>query len=55
MPVPAHPHYRRLGHSPDAFPDSKEYYEQALSLPLFYDLTDNQQAQVISAVAELVT
>ncbi|MBM4230412.1 MAG: UDP-4-amino-4,6-dideoxy-N-acetyl-beta-L-altrosamine transaminase [Gammaproteobacteria bacterium] len=55
IPVPAHPHYRRLGHSPDAFPDSKEYYEQALSLPLFYDLTDNQQAQVISAVAELVT
>jgi len=55
IPVPAHPHYRSLGHSPDAFPDSKEYYEQALTLPLFYDLTDNQQAQVISAVAELVT
>lgn len=54
IPVPAHPHFRRLGHSPEAYPNAQEFYREALSIPLFYDLTDEQQDQVISAIAELV-
>lgn len=54
IPVPAHPHYRRLGHTPDDYPNAQKYYQEALSIPLFYDLTDEQQDQVVEAIKELV-
>jgi len=54
IPVPAHPHYRRLGFKPEDYPNAQKYYQVALSIPLFYDLTDDQQEQVITAIKELV-
>ncbi len=54
IPVPAQPFYRRLGHNPDMYPNSQDYYRQALSIPLFYELTDSQQDQVIAAIKEMV-
>lgn len=54
IPVPAHPHYRRLGFKPEDYPNAKKYYQEALSIPLFFDLTDDQQGRVISAIKELV-
>lgn len=54
IPVPAQPHYRRLGFQPEEYPAAQGYYREALSIPLFYDLTDAQQEGVIAAVRELV-
>lgn len=54
IPVPAHPHYRRLGFKPENYPNAQKYYQEALSIPLFYELTDDQQGRVISAIKELV-
>lgn len=54
IPVPAHPHYRRLGSRPEDYPNAQAYYLQALSIPLFYDLTDEQQLAAITAFKELV-
>jgi perosamine synthetase len=54
IPVPAHPHYRRLGFKPEDYPNAQKYYQEALSIPLFYDLTDDQQERVISAIKDLV-
>lgn len=54
IPVPAHPHYRRLGFKPKDYPNAQKYYQEALSIPLFYDLTDEQQLAVIAAIKELV-
>jgi len=54
IPVPAQPHYRRLGAKPEDCPNAQAYYQQALSIPLFYDLTDEQQLAVIAAFKELV-
>jgi UDP-4-amino-4,6-dideoxy-N-acetyl-beta-L-altrosamine transaminase len=53
-PVPAQPYYRRLGFRPEDYPNSQKYYRHALSLPLFYDLSDKQQEQVITAIKDLV-
>lgn len=53
IPVPAHPHYRRLGFRPEDYPNAQKYYQKTLSIPLFYDLTDDQQEQVISSIKEL--
>ena len=53
-PVPAQPYYRRLGFRPDNYPNAQKYYQEALSIPLFYDLSDEQQEQVIEAIKNLV-
>ena len=54
IPVPANPYYRKLGHRPEDFPNAQKYYQEALSIPLFFDLTDEQQQDVISTFKELV-
>lgn len=53
-PVPAQPYYRSLGFRPEDYPSAQKYYQEALSIPLFYALTDEQQEQVITAIKELV-
>jgi len=54
IPVPAQPHYRRLGFKPEDYPKAQKYYQEALSIPLFYDLSDEQQEKVVTAIRELV-
>lgn len=54
IPVPAHPHYRKLGCNPGDYPNAQYYYHRALSIPLYYDLTNVQQDLVISTIKELV-
>jgi perosamine synthetase len=53
IPVPAQPYYRKLGCRPECYPHAQAYYREALSIPLFYDLTDDQQQYVIGALREL--
>ena len=54
IPVPSQPYYRQLGFRPEDYTQAQMYYEQALSIPLFFDLSDNQQNQVIQAIKEVV-
>lgn len=55
IPVPAQPLYRKLGHRPDNFPNAACFYREALSIPLYYDLTDEQQSHVIGSIKQLVS
>ena len=54
IPVPAQPHYRRLGFKPEDYPIAQKYYHEALSIPLFYDLSDELQEYVIKGLKELL-
>jgi perosamine synthetase len=54
IPVPMQPYYRKLGFNIKDFPDAANYYEEALSIPLFYDLTDAQQEYIVSVLQDLV-
>ncbi|MDP2127607.1 MAG: UDP-4-amino-4,6-dideoxy-N-acetyl-beta-L-altrosamine transaminase [Pseudohongiella sp.] len=54
IPVPAQPFYQRQGHTLSAYPGASHYYSEALSIPLFFDLTEDQQQQVVAAFKELV-
>jgi UDP-4-amino-4,6-dideoxy-N-acetyl-beta-L-altrosamine transaminase len=55
IPVPAHPYYRKMGFQVEDYPNAQDYYRQTLSIPLFYDLTDGQQADVIATLKELLS
>jgi UDP-4-amino-4,6-dideoxy-N-acetyl-beta-L-altrosamine transaminase len=50
IPVPLQPYYQQLGFVPEDYPEAMAYYQEAISLPLFADLTDTQQDQVVQAL-----
>lgn len=52
IPVHLQPYYRDLGFRRGDFPASERFYERALSLPLFFDLTDADQDRVCAVLRE---
>ena len=54
IPVPAQPVYRKLQLRPEDYPNALAYYQECLSIPLFYSLTDAQQQDIVAALQELV-
>ncbi|MBO6177664.1 MAG: UDP-4-amino-4,6-dideoxy-N-acetyl-beta-L-altrosamine transaminase [Selenomonadaceae bacterium] len=54
IPVHTQPYYEKLGHKPEDCPESIKYYEEALTLPLYYDLTDEEQEYVVEAMRDVV-
>jgi dTDP-4-amino-4,6-dideoxygalactose transaminase len=55
IPVHLQPDYaRRFGFRAGDFPSAEAYYAGAISLPIFFDLTDEMQDGVVSAVRQSV-
>lgn len=54
IPVHTQPYYQKLGFQKGDFPVSEKYYEEAITLPLYYDLTDKQQDEVVEALKEVL-
>ena len=54
IPVISHPYFEKKSYKSSDFPNSYNYYNSALSIPLFYDLTDKQQSYVIDQVKKLI-
>lgn len=54
IPVPSQPYYRRFGFKDGDFPQAEQYYREAISLPMFYALTDHEQDQVVRALHEVL-
>lgn len=50
IPIHLHPYYRRLGFTFGDFPHAEAYYGRAISLPMFFELTDSDQARVIEVL-----
>ena len=50
IPVHTQPYYAKLGFKQGDFPHAESYYAQAISLPLYYDLSEDLQDQVIEAL-----
>jgi dTDP-4-amino-4,6-dideoxygalactose transaminase len=51
-PVHLQPYYRALGFAPGLCPEAEAYGEDALTLPLFPLMTENEQDQVVAALRE---
>ncbi|MES2413946.1 MAG: UDP-4-amino-4,6-dideoxy-N-acetyl-beta-L-altrosamine transaminase [Pseudomonadota bacterium] len=54
IPVTMQPFYQRLGCVSAGYPQANAYYAEALSLPLYFDLTDEQQDSVIALFLKLL-
>lgn len=54
IPVHTQPYYEKLGFKFGDFPQAEQYYQEAISLPLYYDLTEENQERVGSAVRDIL-
>ena len=52
IPVHRQPYYERMGFRPGDFPEAERYYTEAISLPMFPRLTEEQQDHVIRSVQD---
>jgi len=50
IPVHTQPYYQQLGFAPGQFPEAERYYTEAISLPMFAKLTDEEQDRVAAAL-----
>ena len=53
LPVHLQPFYRARGFKPGDFPESEAYYKEALTLPLFPALRDEDQCRVADSLNEI--
>ncbi len=52
IPVHLQPWYARMGFKSGDFPEAERYYTEAISLPIFPALTEQQQDQVVAAIGK---
>lgn len=54
IPVHTQPYYRQLGFADGDFPVAEEYYREAITLPLYVDLTEGEQDRVVSTLKRIL-
>ena len=54
IPVHLQPYYRDLGFAPGDYPQAERYYAEAISLPMFPSLSDEQQDYVAGQLQRLL-
>lgn len=54
IPVYRHPYYEKLGYKKGLCPNAEKLYNEILSLPLYYSLSDSDVEDVIAAVEKIV-
>ena len=52
IPIHLHPFYQRMGFTHGDFPNSEKYYQNAITLPLYPDLSVDNQDKVINSLKE---
>ena len=52
IPVHRQPYYEKLGFRQGDFPQSEKYYEETFTLPLYYDLTNDEQDRIVESLRQ---
>ena len=54
IPIYRQPYYKKMGFSNNSYPEAERYYQEAISLPLFPNLTKDQQQKVIETLGDVL-
>jgi UDP-4-amino-4,6-dideoxy-N-acetyl-beta-L-altrosamine transaminase len=54
IPVPAHPYYKKMGFSVENFPNAQRYYREAITIPLYQNLTEETQDFIIDSLQKIL-
>lgn len=52
IPVHTQPYYEQMGFNKGDFPEAERYYQEAISIPMYATLTDEEQDYVVSSLRE---
>ncbi len=55
IPVHTQPYYQALGFKVGDFPEAEKYYSEAISLPMYPNLDEAQQDEVVAALAQALS
>jgi len=55
IPVHTQPYYQRLGFKAGDYPLAEEYYSEAISIPMYFGLTDIQQDYVVEMIKKALS
>ena len=55
IPVHTQPYYQNIGFTWGDFPEAESYYKNAISIPLYYGLSEQEQDRVIGSLQEILT
>ncbi len=54
IPVHTQPYYEKLGFQWGDFPEAEQYYLEAISIPLYYGLTETDQDRVVETLGRIL-
>ena len=54
IPVHLQPYYQAMGFKPGDFPEAECYYSEAISIPMFHGMTDEQQKEVVTVLKSVL-
>lgn len=54
IPVHTQPYYEKMGFRVGDFPESERYYSEAISIPMFHCMTEEQQDTVVQVLTEIL-
>ena len=54
IPVTSHPYYQNLGYNTEYYKNANDFYEEALTLPLYFKLKDSDQDYVVETLKMLI-
>lgn len=54
IPVHTQPYYAQMGFKPEDFPAAQDYYREAISIPMFQTMSNDQQDRVVAAISQAV-
>lgn len=54
IPVHTQPYYQELGFKQGDYPEAEKYYAEAISLPMFQDLTNEQQVFIVETLRKIL-
>ena len=54
IPIPLHPYYNKRGFNMKSLKNSDNYYQQALSIPIFFKLNASAQLRVINSIKKML-
>lgn len=54
IPVHTQPYYKEMGFKTGDLPEAERYYQEAISLPMFHIMTDEQQDEVVRVLTKVL-
>jgi dTDP-4-amino-4,6-dideoxygalactose transaminase len=54
IPVHTQPWYQKLGFETGQFPKAEQYYNEAITLPLFPAMNNDEQNEVVTSLQEIL-